>query len=169
MMYVVVVLVWTSALLSLHIKPCVEYLWYVTLWYLCLKQEDQLIETTKGQAMVLNIHILWYNRFVFRQWLPSLWEKPGPMHLALMNLMAGWHADKIGMSCKIFKIPYKLNYLDFYFIWWQYNVIIVLVVHFSLLSSSKAYLKACFKSWTIRCHFSTSIPTFRYYNVPNDY
>ena len=94
--------------------------WYVKFWHLCLKQEDQLIEwMTKGQAMVLNMHILRYNRFVFRQWLPSSLEKTGPICLALVGFtgrQAGRQADEIGMSCKIFKNLYKLNYSDSYFI-----------------------------------------------------
>ena len=43
-------------------------------------------------------------------------RKIGPICLVLVDLTAGWRADKIGMSCKNFKILYKLNYLDSYFI-----------------------------------------------------
>ena len=34
----------------------------------------------------------------------------GPMHLALVGLMA----DEMWVEIKIFKIPYKFNYSDFY-------------------------------------------------------
>ena len=37
-------------------------------------------------------------------------RKTGPIHLVLVGIMAGWQADKIGMSCKIFKILYKFNH-----------------------------------------------------------
>ena len=34
-------------------------------------------------------NILWYNRFMFRQQLPFLWEEIGALHLALLGLTAG--------------------------------------------------------------------------------
>ena len=95
---------------------CVECLWYFEFEAL-FEAISQLIEwTTKGQAMALKINVLRYNRVMFRQQSPSLWEKTGPICLVLVGLMAGWQANKIGMNCKIFKILYKLNYLDSYFI-----------------------------------------------------
>ena len=75
------------------LTPSMEGLWYVKFWHLCFKLEDQLIEwMTKGQAMALRINILRYNRFVFRQQLPFLWEKTIPLCLALVRFMAGRQA-----------------------------------------------------------------------------
>ena len=73
------------------------------MFFTCFKQEDQLIECmTKAQAMVLRIYALWYNGFVFRQWLPFLWEKPEPIHLMLVGLTAGWQTQ-YGWISKSFK------------------------------------------------------------------
>ena len=79
--------------------------------------------------------------------------------------LAGWQADKIGMSCKIFKILYKLNQSNSYFISQPCLVIIhvVLEMHFSQLFSSKAYLKAYFKAQKIRQPF---FQVNHYYQAP---
>ena len=54
--------------------PCGEYLWYIRMlkyWHFCLKQEGHSIEwAKKGQAVVLSLNIIQYNRFLFRQWSP---------------------------------------------------------------------------------------------------
>ena len=71
---------------------------------------------TKGQAMALRINVFHYNGFVFRQQLPFFWEKTGPPHLALVDFVAGRLADEIELDFEIFKILYRLNYLDFYFV-----------------------------------------------------
>ena len=116
-------------------------------------REDQLIEwMTKGQAMALRINVLRYKGFVFRQQSPILWEKTGPLHLALVGLTAGWQAgwqagrlaDEIGLDFKILKILYRLNYFDFYFVYSSAMLLIVLEVHFSLLFPSNAYFRVCF-------------------------
>ena len=64
---------------------------------------------TKGQAMVMRINVLRYNRFVFRHELPLLLEKTGPICLALVGLMAGWLAgrlaDEVRTEVEIFKFP----------------------------------------------------------------
>ena len=75
-------------------------------------------------TMALRINFLWYNRVVFRQQSPSLWQKTGPICLVLVSLMAGWQVDETGMNCKFLKTLYKLNYWDSYFIKQQCNVII---------------------------------------------
>ena len=68
---------------------------YVKFWHLWLKQKDKSIEwKTKGQAKSLNINVLWYNRFVFRHWLPFLWEKTGSICLGIVAVMAGWLAGR---------------------------------------------------------------------------
>ena len=87
------------------------------------------------RSLVQRIH----NGFVFRQQLPFLWEKTGPQCLVLVGLTAGWQADETQLDYEIFKIPYRLNYLDFYFVDISSVLLIVLEVHFSLLFSNKMY------------------------------
>ena len=149
-----------------------ECLWYVKLWHLCFKQEDQLIEwMTKGQAMALRVNVLRNKGFVFRQQSPILWERTGPLHLALVGLTAGWQAgwqagwlaDEIRLDFEILKILYRLNYLDFYFVYSSAMLLIVLEVYFSLLFSNKADFRVCFVARKIRSPlFFMSIPTIRY-------
>ena len=47
-------------------------------------------------------------------------RKTGPMLLPLVGLtagwLAGWLADEMRVDFEIFKILYRLNYLDFYFV-----------------------------------------------------
>ena len=40
-------------------------------------------------CVMLRINILWYNRFVFRQWSPLMWEKTEPIYMVLVSLIAG--------------------------------------------------------------------------------
>ena len=80
------------------ITPFMECLWHIKFWHLCFKKDQTMKWTTEGQAMVLKINVLQYNRFVFRQWLPFLWEKTGPIHLTLVSLMAGWQRKYGGLS-----------------------------------------------------------------------
>ena len=72
-----------------------------------------------------------------------------PTLLPLVGLMAGREvgrpADKIWVSFEILKILYRLNYLGFYFVYYHCNFATVLELHFSQLSSSKAYFKVCFE------------------------
>ena len=66
-------------LLSLHVNTSHGMFVNAKYWYLCLKQEDQLIEwMNKGQAMELRINVIQYKRFVLRHWSPLLWEKLDP-------------------------------------------------------------------------------------------
>ena len=44
---------------------------------------------------------------------------------------------------KILKILYRLNYLEFYFVKYCYNVVIVLSMHFNRFFSTKANYKVC--------------------------
>ena len=118
---------------------------------------------TKGQAMALRVNVLRYKGFVFRQQSPILWEKTGPLLLALVGLTAGRQADKIRLDFEILKILYRLNYLDFYFVYSSAMLLIVLEVHFSLLFSNKADFSVCYvvrKIWSPL--FFMSIPTIRY-------
>ena len=117
----------------------------------------------KGQAMALRVNILRYKGFVFRQQLPILWEKTGPLHLVLVGLMAGRLADEIWLDFEILKILYRLKYLDFYFVYSSAMLLIVLEVHFSLLFSNKADFRVCFVARKIRSPlFFMSISTIRY-------
>ena len=74
--------------------------------------------------------------------------------------MAGWQAgrlaDKVQLDFWILKILYRLNYLDFYFVYSSSMLLIVLEVHFSLLFSNKVYFR-CIK---FGGHFFISIPLF---------
>ena len=118
---------------------------------------------TKGQAMALRVNVLRNKGFVFRQQSPILREKTGPLHLALVGLTAGRQADEIRLDFEILKIPYRLNYLDFYFVYSSAMLLIVLEVQFSLLFSNKADFRVCFVARKIRSPlFFMSIPTIRY-------
>ena len=70
---------------------------------------------------------------------------------------------------RIFKILYRLNYLDFYFVYSSAMLLIVLEVHFSLRFSTKAHFRVCFvvrKTWSplFSCQ-SLLLGT----SAPNDY
>ena len=72
-------------------------------------------------------------------------------------------ADEIRLDFEILKILYRLNYLDFYFVYSSAMLLIVLEVHFSLLFSNKADFRVCFVARKIRLPlFFMSIPTIRY-------
>ena len=84
-----------------------------------------------------------------------------------MGLTAGWQAgrlaDEIRLDFEILKILYRLNYLDFYFVYSSAMLIIVLEVHFSLLFSNKADFRMCFVARKIQSPLLfMSIPTIRY-------
>ena len=67
---------------------------------------------------------------------------------------------------KIFKILYRLNYSDFYFVKYCYNVIIALFMHFNWFFSAKANFKVCIEAQKFRSpFFSISIPTIKYYRT----
>ena len=53
-------------------------------------------------------------------------------------------ADEIHLDFAILKILYRLNYLDYYFVYSSAMLSIVLEVHFSLLFSNKADFRVCF-------------------------
>ena len=77
--------------------------------------------------------------------------------------LAGRLADEIRLDFEILKILYRLNYLDFYFVYSSAMLLIVLEVYFSLLFSNKADFRVCFvarKIWLPL--FFMSIPTIRY-------
>ena len=113
--------------------------------------------------MALRVNVLRNKGFVFRQQSPILRERTGPLHLALVGLTAGWLADEIRLDFEILKILYRLNYLDFYFVYSSAMLLIVLEVYFSLLFSNKADFRVCFVARKIRSPlFFMSIPTIRY-------
>ena len=73
-------------------------------------------------------------------------KKTGLVFLAPVGLTAGWQADKIVMSCKIFKILYKLIKLFRFLICLiAVQCIVLLIMHSVQLFLSKACIKACFK------------------------
>ena len=151
------------------LTPSIECLWYVKFWHLCFKQEDQSIQwMTKGQAMVLRVNVLWYKGFVFRQQSPVLWEKTGPLHLALVGLMAGRQAGRQAgrwntAGFRSLENPLQVKLFVFYFVYSSAMLLIVLEVHFSLLFSNKAHFRVCFVVRKIRSPlFFMSIPTISY-------
>ena len=93
--------------------------------------------------------------------ITSLVRKTGPTCLALVIFRAGWQI-KIWVYFKIFKILYRLNYLDFHFVNIIALLLIVLEVHFSQIFLNKVYFKACFEVHKIWLPFFTSIPTIKY-------
>ena len=100
----------------------------------------------EGLTMAQWIHLNWNNRPVVARHYPALREKTGPILPPLVGLTAdrqgGWLADKIWENFKTFKNLYRLNCSDFtLFNKYQCNCTIVLAMHFSQLSSSKAILK----------------------------
>ena len=99
-------------------------------------------------------------------------RKTGPLHLVLVGLTAGWQAgwlaDEIRLDCEILKILYRLNYLDFCFIYSSVILLIVLEVHFNLLFSNKAYFRVCFVMCKIRSPFFSCQSLLLGTSVPND-
>ena len=71
--------------------------------------------------------------------------------------------DEIRLDFEILKILYRLNYLDFYFVYSSAMLLIVLEVHLSLLFANKAHFRVCFVVRKIRSPlFFMLIPTIRY-------
>ena len=105
---------------------------------------------TKAQWINLNQN----NRSVLAHRYSVLLEKTGPILPSLVGLRQGGRAaDRMWVGFKIFKILYRLNYSSFYFVYYHSNVTTVLELHFSQLSSSKAYFKVCFKCEKFGSHF----------------
>ena len=119
--------------------------------------------------MVLRINVLWYSGVILdsnRLFVTKNWTSM-PSASRSYGRQVGWQAsrltDKIRLDCEILKIFYRLNYLDFYFVYSSEMLLIVLEVHFSRLLASKAYFKVCFEVRKFRLSFFISIPTIRYY------
>ena len=74
----------------------------------------------------------------------------------------GRQANKTQLDFEILKILYRLNYLDFYFVYSSAMLLIVLEVHFSLLFLNKAYFRVCFGLYKIQSPFFMLIPAIRY-------
>ena len=91
---------------------------------------------TKGQAMALRINVLRYNGFAFRK-QSTFCEKnwtPKPSASGSYDRVADRVVDKTQLDFEIFKILYRLNYLDFYFVnMYQCNVIISVRSAFNLV------------------------------------
>ena len=87
--------------------------------YVWLKQRDKLIEwKTKGQAKALRINVFRYNRFMFKYIDHLSCEKDWtymPRASGSYGQLAGWLADEIQVEFEIFKILYRVYYLDCYF------------------------------------------------------
>ena len=74
---------------------------------------------------------------------------------SIRGLTGGWQDEKQNMcGLEIFKILYKSSYLGLYFFQYWYTIIMALELHYSELSSHKAYnINACFKMHKFCCHF----------------
>ena len=77
-------------------------------------------------------------------------------------------ADEIGLDFEILKILYRLNYLDFYFVYSSAMLLIVLEVHFSLLFSNKADFRVCFVARKIRSPLFSCRSLLLGTSAPND-
>ena len=77
-------------------------------------------------------------------------------------------ADEIRLDFEILKILYRLNYLDFYFVYSSAMLLIVLEVHFSLLFSNKADLGCVL--WRVKSgrHCSSCRSLLLGTSTPND-
>ena len=64
-------------------------------------------------------------------------------HLVLVGLTAGKLAGELGLDFEIYKIFFRLNYLDFYFVDISAMLLVVLKV-FSRVLLNKVYFKVCF-------------------------
>ena len=86
--------------------------------------------------------------------------------------LAGWQAgrlaDEIRLDFETFKILYKLNYLDFYFVDISVMLLIVLEVHFSLFFSNKMYFRMCLVVYKILSPFYSCQSLLLGTSVPND-
>ena len=80
----------------------------------------------------------------------------------MASRQAGRLAHERQLDFKILEILYRLNYLDFYFVYSSAMLLIVLEVHFSLLFSYKVYFKVCLWYETCGSHFFLVNPYFRY-------
>ena len=68
--------------------------------------------------------------------------------------MAGWLADKMRVEFENFKILYRLNYSDFYLVYYCYDVIIVLSMYFNCFSQLKLILRCILRRKIFRLAFS---------------
>ena len=82
--------------------------------------------------------------------------------------MAGWQADEIRLDYAMIKIIYRLNYLDFYFVAIIAMLVIVLEVHFSLLSLKKTYFRVYFMVHKIWSPFFSCQSLLLGTSIPND-
>ena len=62
------------------------------------------------------VNRLWNNIFVNPPPLPLSCEISGALHLAQLDLTAGWQADEIQADFEIFKIDCRLKYSSFHFV-----------------------------------------------------
>ena len=86
------------------------------------------------------------------------------MLLPLVGLTAGWLAGRRNRGrFRNFKNSLQVKLFGFYFVWYCYNVIIVLSMHFNWFFSAKANFKVCIEAQKISVAiFSMSIPTIKY-------
>ena len=77
-------------------------------------------------------------------------------------------ADKTQLDIEILKIPYRLNYLDVYFVDISLMLLIVLEKHFSLLFSNKAHFRVCFVVCKILSPFFSCRSLLLGTSIPND-
>ena len=95
-------------------------------------------------------------------------RKTGPIRLALVGFTAGRLADKIRLDCKILKIFYRLNYLDFYLVYSSAILLIVLEVHFGMLFSNNTYFRVYFVVCKVQSPFFSCRSLLLGTSIPND-
>ena len=118
-----------------------ECLCNVKFWHLCRRSLDRMNDrrtnySTKNKCSLVQWISIWtaIAFLVRKNWTPM------PRASGSYGRQASRQAGRWNMAgFKIFKILYRLNYLNFYFVDIIAMLLIALEVHFSLLFSNKAY------------------------------
>ena len=112
----------------------------------------------KGLTTVQWINLNWNNRSVLVHQYSVLWETIGPILPPQVGLTTkrqggreGGQAGRRNMGgFGNFKLLYRLNYSDFYFVWYHCNFTAVLNLHSVGFYQVKVYFKTCFEVRKIR-------------------
>ena len=140
----------------MHVAIKAVYCYYMLAisWNVCgiVYQSTEWI--TKRQAMVLRTNVFQYNRCVFIQRLPILWEKTEYICLALVCLMAGWQA---GWQTKYGWVSFFKNSVQIKLFRFLLHLISVQCYYSVTKAFQSAFLKSsfkvCFEVCIFSCHF----------------
>ena len=93
--------------------------------FLTFYRSDQSLLLFKFKIFVLNTSLFTFYTTLC-SWYNFAWLQYGRTIISMVEvgLTAGWMADEMQVDFENFKILYRLNYSDFYFIQYCYNVII---------------------------------------------